>query len=114
MPSDVYIAACVADALEAAHDKGLTHRDIKASNIMVLPGGGAKVVDFGITIAVYASRIPGGDQPQGLGVDGLSTSAAADLPALAPPTNCHHTRNGKGPGSPLGAAAASANRSSHD
>ncbi|MEU0952574.1 phosphotransferase [Streptomyces niveus] len=29
------------------HEAGLTHRDIKPSNIMVLPDGGAKVVDFG-------------------------------------------------------------------
>lgn len=41
------LAACVADAFEAVHEAGLTHRDIKPSNIMVLPDGGAKVVDFG-------------------------------------------------------------------
>ncbi|MFD3921534.1 serine/threonine-protein kinase [Streptomyces sp. NPDC058595] len=49
LPDALYIAACVADTLEAAHDAGLTHRDIKPSNIMFLPDGGAKVVDFGIT-----------------------------------------------------------------
>ncbi|MFD5386995.1 protein kinase [Streptomyces sp. NPDC127074] len=42
-------ASCVTDALDAAHRAGLTHRDIKPSNIMLLPGGPAKVVDFGIT-----------------------------------------------------------------
>ncbi|GAA2359297.1 serine/threonine-protein kinase [Streptomyces cuspidosporus] len=45
----MYTAACVADALEAAHEAGLTHRDIKPSNIIVRSSGEATVVDFGIT-----------------------------------------------------------------
>nr|MDT0521285.1 protein kinase [Streptomyces sp. DSM 41633] len=49
LPKAMYVAACVADALEAAHDAGLTHRDIKPSNIMIRSNGKATVVDFGIT-----------------------------------------------------------------
>ncbi|MES4908889.1 MULTISPECIES: serine/threonine-protein kinase [unclassified Streptomyces] len=45
----MYTAACVADALEAAHEAGLTHRDIKPSSIIVRSSGEATVVDFGIT-----------------------------------------------------------------
>jgi serine/threonine-protein kinase len=48
-PKAMDTAACVADALEAAHEAGLTHRDIKPSNIIIRSSGEATVVDFGIT-----------------------------------------------------------------
>ena len=62
------IVAQVAEALGAAHQSGIIHRDVKPDNVMVRPDGYAKVLDFGLVKLAEVEPAPGTAAQTQLGI----------------------------------------------
>jgi serine/threonine protein kinase len=70
----------IADALGHAHDRGIAHRDLKGSNVMVTAEGRVKVLDFGLATRMERDEV----SEITLSYDTLESKLVGTLPYIAP------------------------------
>jgi serine/threonine protein kinase/Flp pilus assembly protein TadD len=75
------VAVPLADALDTAHDHGITHRDLKPANVMISETGRVKVLDFGLARLLRQDAVPEGPP---LSTESLSLTRQGTVLGTAP------------------------------
>jgi hypothetical protein len=94
MPVDetLPITRQIAEALEAAHEKGIVHRDLKPSNVMITPDGKVKVLDFGLAKAALQASANQPADPETVPTITISSDGVVlGTPAYMPPEQARGT-----------------------